>query len=77
VPPGVSAYSIGDVDIQSTAWDGTGYAPAEWRQAALKAENATEQLPDPRTGKMVNVPQPQPLGGVVELLIKLSRESDL
>lgn len=74
VPEGVKAYSPGDIYIQDAPWDGRGTAPASWREAAVKhASSATIGADDPRTGRLVSIPNPQPLGPVVELLTRLSR----
>jgi hypothetical protein len=75
VPPGLSAFSPGDVYADGTSWDGSGTVPAAWRDAAVKyASSATIGVDDPKTGKLVTVPNPQALGQIVNLLIELSRK---
>lgn len=74
VPPTVHATSPGDI-YATSAWDGSGTMPQDWRQAAIQyGSTATEGDVNPKTGKLVTVPAPQPLGQVVELLIGLSHK---
>jgi hypothetical protein len=71
-PAGMKVTSPADWQIQGTKWDGKGIAPAAWRKAALDASNAKEY--QPVEGKNVEIPSPQALGGVVDLLVELSRK---
>jgi hypothetical protein len=72
VPPELRAYSIADADIGGVEWDGSGTVPDAWRQAAIKAAQF-EDVQRAKSGP-VTIPRPQPLGKVVDLLIKKSRE---
>lgn len=70
VPPGLKPQSPGDADITS-AWDGTGTAPADWRTAALKSARKT--YADRVRGHEITRLAPQPLTKFVDLLLARSK----
>lgn len=71
-PAGMKVTSTADWQIEGTPWDGKGLVPEAWRIAALSASNAKEY--QPVEGESVEIPAPQALGAVVDLLVELSRK---
>ena len=72
IPDGMKAFSVADGDLNNIQWDASTPAPAEFKQASIKAAKNTGM--DYMVCK--RLPWPQPLQRVVDALVEKSREEN-